>query len=105
MGLPEPDPRASEEAEPRARVAAGAKAGPDARVRTLRAYAHALREEEGDLRFADFGAEGVARRRYASPASDGAAPNENAPGASGRGRSRSLEHETGFEPATLTLAT
>lgn len=31
-------------------------------------------------------------------------PNENAPDLTGRGCFENLEHETGFEPATLTLA-
>ncbi len=35
----------------------------------------------------------------------GEARNEDAPTATRRGRSGFLEHETGFEPATLTLAT
>ena len=84
---------------------------------TLRVYAHALPVEGGDLGFADFGSalsgdrvgsgqvRDVAERLYASPSSDTSSPNENAPGRSSRGRSRNLEHETGFEPATLTLAT
>ena len=84
---------------------------------TLRVYAHALPVEGGDLAFADFGsalsgrssgpgeASDVAERLYTSPASELDSENENALGVSTRGRWKILEHETGFEPATLTLAT
>ena len=89
---------------------------------TLRIYAHAMREEEADLGFADFGrdtrqtvsgpppstqkgAVGVANRRYPSPRSGDDTIKDDAPGTSVRGRSGILEHETGFEPATSTLAT
>ena len=70
---------------------------------TLRTYAHALPVEEHDLSFANFGARSVSRRRYASPDSGATAPNDEAPGASGRGLSGFLERETGLEPATLGL--
>jgi len=60
-----------------------------------------MREEEGDLSFADFGG---AQRRYTALGGDGDDCNENAPDRTGRGRSRNLEHETGLEPATPTLA-
>jgi len=76
---------------------------------TLRVYPHALPAEPGDLGFADFepsaNARDVAIRRYPSLGSDTAPTDENAPGATRRGRSGNVEHETGFEPATLTLAT
>jgi hypothetical protein len=64
-------------------------------------YAHLMPQEETDLSFADFG---DPRRPYTAPVSDDAATNENTPDPSGRGRSSLLEHETGIEPATLTLA-
>ncbi len=35
---------------------------------------------------------------------NGEDPNKNAPGASDRGRWKNLEHESGLEPATPTLA-
>jgi len=69
-----------------------------------------------DLSFADFGDAATgpigprerlsefAIRRDPSLDSEAHAENENAPGANGRGRYEILEHETGFEPATLTLA-
>lgn len=69
---------------------------------TLKTYAHAMREEETDLSFADFGGPG---RPYTAPVFDAASEDENAPGPSDRGRWKFLERETGFEPATLTLAT
>jgi len=89
---------------------------------TLRTYAHAMREEEADLGFADFttgprrtvpgmptpeqkDAATVAFRHYPSPGCEPASADENASGLSGRGRSEILEHETGIEPATSTLAT
>jgi len=69
---------------------------------TLKTYAHAMREEEADLSFAEFGSPG---RPYAAPPAAVPSDNENAPAATPRGRSRNLEHETGLEPATSTLAT
>jgi hypothetical protein len=60
-----------------------------------------MREEEGDLSFADFGG---ARRRYTAQADDDDDRNENAPDLTNRGRFDFLEHETGLEPATPTLA-
>ena len=83
---------------------------------TLKIYAHAMRHEEADLSFADFGeavsgptrgsapVSDVAGRLYPSPASDAAPEAENAPELTTRRRSDFLERETGFEPATLTLA-
>ena len=68
----------------------------------LRTYAHLMPQEESDLSFADFDGPG---RPYTAPASEPAAPKQNAPAASGRGHSVFMEHETRFELATLTLAT
>ena len=70
---------------------------------TLRTYAHVLKGEEADISFADFGAHNVAERLYASPALRAEPSNDDAPDLTGRGRSRNLERETGFEPATLSL--
>ena len=69
---------------------------------TLRTYAHAMKEEEADLSLSNFGSRG---RPYTAPVFDAAPEHENAPGPSDRGRCEFLERETGFEPATLTLAT
>jgi hypothetical protein len=63
-----------------------------------------MREEEGDLSFADFGGGDVAKRLYTSLTLQGADPHEDAPDPSGRGRFGKMEHETGLEPATPTLA-
>lgn len=79
---------------------------------TLRVYAHALPVDEADLAFADFarapgGASRLAdgpRRPYAAPRSSDALGSGEAPRATSRGASRILEHETGLEPATSTLA-
>jgi len=83
---------------------------------TLRVYAHAVPVEGGDLSFVDFGsppdraggpcegAAGVSRRLYPSPASEGTPEDKSAPELTTRRRYEFLEHETGFEPATLTLA-
>ena len=60
-----------------------------------------LPQEETDLSFADFGG---SRRQYTAVAKSESDPNKNTPGVSDRGRYQNLEHETGFEPATLTLA-
>ena len=69
---------------------------------TLRVYAHALREEETDLSFLDFGGtrrhpRGTKRRAVATSRK----PRRVTP----RRGFRNLEHETGLEPATPTLAT
>jgi hypothetical protein len=69
---------------------------------TLRVYAHALREEETDLSFLDFGG---AKRHPRGTKVQAVANKKTPPRLSGRGGFSSLEHETGFEPATLTLAT
>jgi len=68
---------------------------------TLRTCAHLLPQEETDLSFADFGGP---KRPYTAPPLDGDITDENTPAASGRGHLENLEHETGIEPATLTLA-
>ena len=68
----------------------------------MRTYAHVLREEETDLSFAEFD---VAKRRYASPHQTDALKQERDTGVTARRPFENLEHETGFEPATLTLAT
>ncbi len=65
---------------------------------TLRTYAHAMREEEADLSFAEFGT----GRHQTAPEADGAASNEDAPATSQRGRFGIVERETGIEPATST---
>ena len=72
---------------------------------TLKTYAHAIREEEADLSFADFASVDDSERLHTSPTADDDPTNENAPGLSSRGRIVYLEHETGLEPATPTLAT
>ena len=84
---------------------------------TLRVYAHAVPVEGGDLAFADFesaqdrAARGtdpivdVSGRLYPSPARSTDPEHDSAPDASAWGRWEILERETGFEPATLTLAT
>ena len=72
---------------------------------TLRTYAHAIREEEADLSFADFALRDGSKRLYPAPTNDGEAADENAPDLTGRGRFGKMEHETGLEPATPTLAT
>ena len=72
---------------------------------TLKTYAHAIREEEADLSFAYFASVDDSKRLYTSPVVVGELTNENAPDLSGRGRFENLEHETGLEPATPTLAT
>ena len=80
---------------------------------TLRTDAHAMPEEEADLGFANFAtdlrdaetATEGSKRPYTVPAIDAEERDENAPALSGQGRSGILEHETGIEPATSTLAT
>ena len=64
-----------------------------------------LQDEETDLSFADFSAPSAPKRPYTAPLLSDDTDNENAPDLTGRGRLRILEHETGLEPATPTLAT
>ena len=72
---------------------------------TLKTYAHAIREEEMDLSFADFEVRDGSERLYPAPGSSTEGRHENPPDLTSRGRSDFLEHETGLEPATPTLAT
>jgi hypothetical protein len=72
---------------------------------TLKTYAHSIREEEVDLGFAEFHTVEGPGRPYTAPAPDDDPTNENAPDLNSRRRSVFLEHETGLEPATPTLAT
>ncbi len=68
---------------------------------TLRVYAHAMREEETDLSFLDFGGTRRHPRGTKRVASVGTRkPRRATP----RRGSRKMEHETGLEPATPTLA-
>jgi len=69
---------------------------------TLRVYAHALREEETDLSFLDFG---DTKRHPGGTKRRALATNGKPLRATPRKGSRMLEHETGLEPATPTLAT
>ena len=71
---------------------------------TLKTYAHSMQDEETDLSFADFSAPSAPKRPYTAPLLNDDPNNENAPDLTGRGRSLYLEHETGLEPATPTLA-
>ena len=68
---------------------------------TLRVYAHALREEEADLSFLEFGS---TKRHPRGTKAKAATKTETPPRATARGGFGNVEHETGFEPATLTLA-
>ena len=68
---------------------------------TLRNYAHALREEESDLSFLDFG--GTKRHPRGTNVS-ALTPSRKPLRATPRRGSRNMEHETRFELATLTLA-
>ena len=61
---------------------------------TLRVYAHAMREEETDLSFAEFGVPDGSGRLYPSPRSD-----DDAPGMSKL--PESLARREGLEPPTL----
>ncbi len=71
---------------------------------TLKSYAHAIREEEMGLWFANFEIRDDSKRPYTAPTLLDSSDNENAPDLTSRGRSHFLEHETGLEPATPTLA-
>jgi hypothetical protein len=67
---------------------------------TLRVYAHALREEETDLSFLDFG--GTKRHPHGTEPKRDAATKKPLRGTPRRGLGF-LERETGLEPATLSL--
>jgi hypothetical protein len=71
---------------------------------TLKTYAHSMPDEETDLSFADFGTKSAPKRPYTAPLPNDDPDNENAPDLTGREHSVLLEHETGLEPATPTLA-
>ena len=71
---------------------------------SVKTYAHVIREEEVNLSFADFEVRDGSERLYPTPGSTTVREDENAPDLTGRGRSVYLEHETGLEPATPTLA-
>ena len=67
---------------------------------TLRVYAHAMKEEETDLSFLDFGG----TRRHPRGTKTRATVGTRKPRrATPRRGSRFLERETGLEPATLSL--
>ena len=69
---------------------------------TLRVYAHALREEESDLSLLDFGG----TKRHPRGTDEKRAANATKPHrVTPRWGLDFVERETGFEPATLTLAT
>ncbi len=67
---------------------------------TLRVYAHALREEETDLSFLDFGG---TKRHPRGTELEAATNTRKPPRVTHRGRYEILERETGIEPATLSL--
>jgi hypothetical protein len=71
---------------------------------TLKTYAHSMQDEETDLGFADFTASSAPKRPYPAPLLSDDPDSENAPDLTGRGHYDLLEHETGLEPATPTLA-
>jgi len=58
-----------------------------------------------DLSFADLEVRDGSKRISPAPGLSTEAEHENAPDLTSRGRSHYLEHETGLEPATPTLAT
>ena len=71
---------------------------------TLRTYAHVLPDREEDLSFADFvGVSDAPGGPQTARQSDTTSERESASDATARRRSRNLERETGFEPATLSL--
>jgi integrase len=67
---------------------------------TLRVYAHALREEETDLGFLDFGG---TKRHPRGTKQRAVATSRKPPRIIPRRGLRNLERETGIEPATLSL--
>ncbi len=74
---------------------------------TLRVYAHVLREEEEDLSFLDYeskAASGGTNRHPGGTSSRSVAGARKSRAVTPRRLSRNLEHETGLEPATTTLA-
>ena len=69
---------------------------------TLRVYAHAMPEEDVDLSFLDFGG---TKRHPRGTKRRAVVRTEKPLRITPRRGSRMLEHETGLEPATPTLAT
>jgi len=72
---------------------------------TLKSCAHAMRDEETDLSSAELGGSERPGRPYTAPGLDRDRAGEDAAEGPPRRRSGKLEHETGLEPATPTLAT
>jgi len=71
---------------------------------TLKTYAHAIREEEMDLSFANFEIRDDSKRPYPVPGSSTEGEHENAPDLTDRGHSVFLEHETGLAGACREAA-
>ena len=69
---------------------------------TLRVYAHAMRDEESDLSFAEFGG---SKRLYPAPGDGPPTKNKNTPGLSDRGHSQIMERETGIASAVRLCRT
>jgi len=69
---------------------------------TLRVYAHAMKEEETDLSFLEFGG---TKRHPGGTRSVTASKRTKPPHVTPRRGLGKVEHETRFELATLTLAT
>ena len=63
-------------------------------------YAYAMKEEETDLSFLDFGG---TKRHPRGTRARAAIQTKTPPRLSDRGHSQILERETGIEPATLSL--
>lgn len=71
----------------------------------LRLYGHAIRSREEDLSFADFGPRNSPDSPYTAPLSRPPPMTSGCAELSSRDDKGKLEHETGLEPATTTLAT
>ena len=72
---------------------------------TLRVYGHLIRDREEDLTFAEFAPTGATGRPYTAPPSDDRTHLDDEGSLSGGSLGEKVEHETGLEPATSTLAT
>ena len=71
----------------------------------LRVYGHGIRSREEDLSFADFGPRNSPGRPYTAPLSKPPSATSECAELSSLNDKGELEHETGLEPATTTLAT
>ncbi len=71
----------------------------------MRVYGHLIRDREEDLTFAEFAPTDATGRPYTAPLFDDRAHLDDEGSLTVGSLREKVEHETGLEPATSTLAT